>query len=128
MSGSLWNCRRELITSNIRPAPTIEGTGITLQTDEDIAKWVAERKSKWPSSKRLAEKVCSSPVVTIYSKADDESRRLRRDKRPSLEAKCRIEVAVAVVGEADSARVEKIPLPGRKTGDVKDLILVPRIL
>lgn len=29
-----------------------------LQTDEDIAKWIAERKAKWPSSKRVAEKVC----------------------------------------------------------------------
>lgn len=69
-----------------------------------------------------------SSVTTIYSEADDESRRMRRDKRLSLEVKCRIEVAVAVVGEADSARVEKIPLPGRKTGDVKHLILVSHTL
>jgi hypothetical protein len=40
-----------------RPPPPIEGTGIVLQTDEDIAKWIAERKSKWPSAKRLAERV-----------------------------------------------------------------------
>jgi hypothetical protein len=39
------------------PPPPIEGTGIVLQTDEDIAKWIAERKSKWPSAKRLAERV-----------------------------------------------------------------------
>lgn len=44
----------ELIDS---PPPPIEGTGIVLQTDEDIAKWIAERKSKWPSAKRLAERV-----------------------------------------------------------------------
>ena len=69
-----------------------------------------------------------SSVTTIYSEADDESRRMRRDKRLLLEVKCRIEVVDAVVGEADSARVEKIPLPGRKTGDVKHLILVPHIL
>jgi hypothetical protein len=36
----------------------IQGTGITLQTEEDIAKWIAERKAKWPSAKRVAEKVC----------------------------------------------------------------------
>ncbi|ORX34159.1 nuclear fragile X mental retardation-interacting protein 1-domain-containing protein [Kockovaella imperatae] len=38
------------------PAPVIEGTTITLQTDEDIAKWIAERKAKWPSARRVAEK------------------------------------------------------------------------
>ena len=40
-----------------RPAPVIQGIGIVLQTDEDIAKWIAERKAKWPSAKRVAEKV-----------------------------------------------------------------------
>lgn len=51
--------------SPVRKSPTwltrsrpvfIEGTGITLETDEDIAKWIAERKAKWPSAKRQAEK------------------------------------------------------------------------
>jgi hypothetical protein len=51
---ALMEARWELIDS---PPPPIEGTGIVLQTDEDIAKWIAERKSKWPSAERLAERV-----------------------------------------------------------------------
>lgn len=41
-----------------RPPPPIEGTNITLNTPEDIEKWIAERKARWPSAKRVAEKVC----------------------------------------------------------------------
>lgn len=43
-----------------RPPPPIEGTGIVLGTEEDIAKWIAERKAKWPSAKRVAERVSFS--------------------------------------------------------------------
>lgn len=35
----------------------IEGTGIRLETEEDIAAWIAERKKKWPTRERVAEKV-----------------------------------------------------------------------
>ncbi|ORY28620.1 hypothetical protein BCR39DRAFT_199676 [Naematelia encephala] len=38
------------------PAPTIQGTGIRLETEEDISKWIEERRSKWPTQQRLAEK------------------------------------------------------------------------
>lgn len=34
----------------------IPGTTISLQTDEDIAKWIEERKKKWPTNKRIEEK------------------------------------------------------------------------
>ncbi|WVQ85281.1 hypothetical protein IAT38_007446 [Cryptococcus sp. DSM 104549] len=38
------------------PLPPIQGTNITLNTPEDIEKWIAERKARWPSSKRMQEK------------------------------------------------------------------------
>ncbi|ODQ78068.1 hypothetical protein BABINDRAFT_163095 [Babjeviella inositovora NRRL Y-12698] len=34
----------------------IHGTNITLESEEDIAKWIEERKKRWPSRKRLTEK------------------------------------------------------------------------
>lgn len=34
----------------------IEGTTISLQTDEDIAKWIEERKKNWPTRKNIAAK------------------------------------------------------------------------
>ncbi|OCF56578.1 hypothetical protein L486_05429 [Kwoniella mangroviensis CBS 10435] len=38
------------------PPPPIQGTNITLNTPEEIEKWIAERKAKWPSAKRIQEK------------------------------------------------------------------------
>ncbi|KAL7410195.1 hypothetical protein BDY24DRAFT_436516 [Mrakia frigida] len=35
---------------------TIEGTSISLQTPEQIAAWVAERKKRWPTKERVEEK------------------------------------------------------------------------
>lgn len=44
------------ISKNILPPPVIEGTNIKLQTEEEIAAWIAERKKRWPSSKVVEEK------------------------------------------------------------------------
>ena len=52
----------------------IEGTNISLQTEEDIAKWIDERKSKWPSSKRVAQRV-SMLIWSIGEYAELSSRR-----------------------------------------------------
>ena len=38
-----------------RPVPIL-GTSITLDTAEDIEAWIAERKQRWPSVARVAEK------------------------------------------------------------------------
>ncbi|WWC60467.1 uncharacterized protein I303_103040 [Kwoniella dejecticola CBS 10117] len=38
------------------PLPPIQGTNITLNTPEEIEKWIAERKAKWPSKQRIKEK------------------------------------------------------------------------
>ncbi|KIS01616.1 hypothetical protein L804_01494 [Cryptococcus deuterogattii 2001/935-1] len=38
------------------PLPPIQGTNITLNTPEDIEKWIAERKSRWPTAKRVQKK------------------------------------------------------------------------
>lgn len=34
----------------------IQGTNITLQTDEDIAKWIEERKKKWPTKQNVEQR------------------------------------------------------------------------
>mmetsp|Transcript_2299 Transcript_2299/g.2530 ORF Transcript_2299/g.2530 Transcript_2299/m.2530 type:complete len:276 (+) Transcript_2299:270-1097(+) len=34
----------------------IPGTNITLETEEDIRKWIEERKKKWPSRRNIEEK------------------------------------------------------------------------
>ena len=39
------------------PRPAIPGTSIRLETEEDIARWIAERKARWPTSSRVAQKV-----------------------------------------------------------------------
>jgi hypothetical protein len=51
--------RLENGTNEIPSVVPIEGTGIVLQTEEDIQKWVEERKKKWPTDKRIKEKVCN---------------------------------------------------------------------
>lgn len=40
-----------------RPAPPIPGTSIRLETEEDIAKWIAQRRARWPTAARVEEKV-----------------------------------------------------------------------
>lgn len=35
----------------------IEGTNITLQTEEDIAAWIAERKKNWPTRRNIERKL-----------------------------------------------------------------------
>ncbi|KAJ9100757.1 hypothetical protein QFC19_005496 [Naganishia cerealis] len=38
------------------PAPPIPGTSIRLETEEDIAKWIAQRRARWPTAARVEEK------------------------------------------------------------------------
>lgn len=38
------------------PPVFIEGTSITLQTEEDIAKWIEERRKNWPTRKNVEAK------------------------------------------------------------------------
>ncbi len=38
-----------------KDVPTVPGTGITLQTPEEIAAWIEERKTRWPTQSRVEE-------------------------------------------------------------------------
>lgn len=49
--------------------PTIAGTGIALETEEDIAAWIAERKRKWPTRQRVEERVSRARADVIVSKS-----------------------------------------------------------
>lgn len=53
----------------------IQGTSITLQTDEDIKQWIEERKKKWPTRKNIEAK-------QEQKHTEDQKRQL---KRPSNE-------------------------------------------
>jgi len=35
----------------------IEGTSVTLDSPEAVAKWIEERKKRWPSNKVVEERV-----------------------------------------------------------------------
>lgn len=50
----------------------IPGTTITLQTEEDIAKWIAERKKKWPTKANIEKKQQSKIVETIDRKRKND--------------------------------------------------------
>ena len=63
------------------PAPMIEGTTIRLETPEDIEKWIAERKARWPSAKRIAEKVRTKSRYPLMD-------RKKRRKQPSKGERC----------------------------------------
>lgn len=71
----------------------IEGTNITLQTEEDIAKWIEERRKNWPTKKNVElkakrdqetknpepEKSVTKKVCKFYA----------RNKKCKFGAKCR---------------------------------------
>lgn len=64
----ICTCRRFVPTDDISgsPRPAITGTSIVLETDEDIARWIAERKARWPTSSRVAQKASrQGPVMTL---------------------------------------------------------------
>lgn len=88
----------------------IQGTGITLQTEEDIAKWIAERKARWPSAKRVAEKVC--PLVPVPDL--DEVRRSTPALTPrrSRSAKRLLRVVSSLVEAEGGVEVEEEPHHG----------------
>ncbi|CAK7904440.1 hypothetical protein CAAN1_13S01332 [[Candida] anglica] len=44
-------------STNAKEPVCIPGTSITLETEEDIRKWIEERKKKWPTRKNLEEKL-----------------------------------------------------------------------
>lgn len=66
-------------------APMIPGTGIRLETDEDVAKWIAERKKKFPTKERAKEKV--GPRASAIARIADIRR--RKTRRPSRGARIR---------------------------------------
>ncbi|KAK9452242.1 nuclear fragile X mental retardation-interacting protein 1-domain-containing protein [Limtongia smithiae] len=60
------------------PVP-VYGTNIVLQSDDDIQKWIEERKKKWPTAKRMKEK----------EDADKERRKLVEQERADQETRRR---------------------------------------
>lgn len=46
------------LSVSTRVNPRIQGTSITLQTEEEIQEWIAQRKARWPTAGRVAQKVC----------------------------------------------------------------------
>lgn len=46
-------------------SPYIPGTSIKLETDEDIAKWIEDRKRNWPSKKNMEQRKKRLPPPAI---------------------------------------------------------------
>lgn len=63
------------------PLPPIQGTNITLNTPEDIGKWIAERKSRWPTAKRVQEKVFNGSSTASWCNLLTPFRRRKNDKQ-----------------------------------------------
>lgn len=49
----------------------IQGTNVKLETEEDIAKWIAERKRKWPSARNMELKVCLEDSFVLQEATPD---------------------------------------------------------
>lgn len=62
----------------------IEGTNIALQTEEDIANWIAERRKRWPTRKNieLKEKAKNESVAAMASR-----KRVAEDSGPTKKRK-----------------------------------------
>ncbi|KAK6455177.1 nuclear fragile X mental retardation-interacting protein 1-domain-containing protein [Scheffersomyces xylosifermentans] len=58
----------QLVKANSEEPTFIPGTSITLQTEEDIAKWIAERKKNWPTRGNVARKLESQAEDNKKSK------------------------------------------------------------
>ncbi|ODV66827.1 hypothetical protein HYPBUDRAFT_152878 [Hyphopichia burtonii NRRL Y-1933] len=58
----------------------IPGTNISLQTDEDIAKWIEERKKKWPTNRRVQEKQQQQQLLLPAKRlaADDQPKKKQK--------------------------------------------------
>lgn len=68
----------------------IEGTSIVLQTDEDIAKWIEERKKNWPTRKNVEAKLKNQQEKNETAKPEQKGpRKLNVCKFFARNRKCR---------------------------------------
>ncbi|KAK9329991.1 hypothetical protein V1520DRAFT_294266 [Lipomyces starkeyi] len=65
-------------TSTSAAIVTIPGTTISLRTEEDIAKWISERKKKWPTERRIQEREQELQRKTVE---EDEARKTKEKLR-----------------------------------------------
>lgn len=76
-------------TGSTIPPPRIQGTTISLDTPEDIAKWIAERKKRWPTAANVEKNKFERPVPSSSSSPSaprNEKKRKRNDRDSA--AKC----------------------------------------
>ncbi|KAK9251637.1 nuclear fragile X mental retardation-interacting protein 1-domain-containing protein [Lipomyces tetrasporus] len=73
--------RRTMSTSTA--VVTIPGTAISLQTEEDIVKWISERKKNWPTAKRIELK----QEELQRKKAEEEEPRKVKEKLQEEQSK-----------------------------------------
>lgn len=71
----------------------IEGTNITLQTDEDIAKWIEERRKNWPTKKNIELKKNTQQKQKTLPAAKSQSKQVckfyARSGKCKFGSKCR---------------------------------------
>lgn len=109
----------------------IEGTNITLQTEEDIAKWIEERRKKWPTRKNVEEKKAQQQTTVAAPKEAATPRKqvckfFSRNRKCKFGAKCKNSHESAntnpVHSPARSGNVRvingmKVPVPQRYSRD-----------
>ncbi|KAK6200384.1 nuclear fragile X mental retardation-interacting protein 1-domain-containing protein [Scheffersomyces amazonensis] len=59
----------------------IPGTNITLQTDEDIAKWIEERKKRWPTRKNIELKEQTQAQAQAQVQVQDQQNEINSQDR-----------------------------------------------
>lgn len=64
---------------------TIQGTNIKLETEEDIQKWIEERKKNWPSKQNIERKKEEPPA----KKAKNICKFYQKNKSCKYGAKCK---------------------------------------
>ncbi|KAH3670519.1 hypothetical protein OGAPHI_001034 [Ogataea philodendri] len=85
----------------------IAGTNIVLETEEDIQKWIEERRKNWPTTKRVEEKQASSAQQSVKVPAPQGNRRVckfwQRSRNCRNGAKCKF------LHETGPARPQQLP-------------------
>lgn len=119
-----------LVAATLREAPPkepifIEGTTISLQTEEDIANWIAERKKNWPTRKNVEakqEKMAAAPAAEKPQK-QAVCKFFARNKKCKFGAKCK-NVHEAATGSSTQGlrRINGIDvvIPQRYSGSVSE--------
>ncbi|KAK9491586.1 hypothetical protein V1508DRAFT_421351 [Lipomyces doorenjongii] len=115
-------------TSTSAAMVTIPGTTISLQTEEDIAKWIIERKQKWPTERRIQEKELELQRKAVEEdearKAKEKLREKKKQEEDNIFAKHNICKFFAKTGHCN--RGSKCPFSHERPANTSSTALTTR--